>query len=109
MARTAKRRLNPIKKINISFPLKTKVHKSLAISILLNGCESLVLTAVTGWKIQAFEYYNFRKIQRKWYGECKKKKKKLSVLAIIYKTNCYVSVNVYLFKTLGLSFHNEIN
>ena len=45
---------------SVSFPVKLKLFKSLVISILLHGCESLALTADLERCIQAFESTCYR-------------------------------------------------
>ena len=54
----------------ISFPTKIKLHKSLALSILLYGCESWTLMAELE-KIQAFENKCYRRMLGKSHSEHK--------------------------------------
>ena len=49
---------------SISLPTKIKLYRSLVLSILLYGCESLTLSADLEKKLQAFEMKCYRKLLR---------------------------------------------
>ena len=55
--------------IYISFPVKLKLFKSLAVSILLYGCESWTLTADLSRRIKAFEHTCYRRVLHISYKE----------------------------------------
>ena len=46
----------------VNFPTKTKIYKSLVLSILLYGCERWTLTADLERRIEAFENKSYRRM-----------------------------------------------
>lgn len=64
-------RLERLWKSNISFNTKFKLYKSLVISILLQGCATLILLVEAGKRIQAFKNKCLTKLRHIFYWEHK--------------------------------------
>ena len=63
IATSAMAKLSTIwKRKDISFPTKTKLFRSLVLSILLYGCESWTLTAETTKRLESFETKSYRRL-----------------------------------------------